>query len=192
LRGDETPEQRASAIRGVLDQSLTQSGKSIFELSGSSPVLLVFLRHAGCSFCREALADLGRARAEIEGGGVRIVLAHMGDAAALEALLPRFGLSGVDRICDPGRDLYAAFGIRRGTTGQLFGPKVLWRGLFRGVLARYGIGSARADSSQMPAIFLVDQSEIVRRFRHRSAADRPDYVSFCSPDGSRSTERPAG
>jgi len=176
-------EEHAAAISGVLDRSLTQSGRSIFELSIDSPVLLVFLRHAGCSFCREALADIGRARMDIESGGIRIVLVHMGDGEGLESLLPRYGLSGADRICDAGQELYAAFGIQRGTPAQLFGPKVLWRGLFGGVLARYGIGAARADSSQMPAIFLLDKAEIVGRFRHRSAADRPDYLDFCSARG---------
>lgn len=174
------PGQRAVAVSKVLDRALTQSGRSIFELSGASPVLLVFLRHAGCSFCREALADLGRSRVAIERSGTRIVLVHMGDAVALEALLPRFGLSGVDRICDPQQELYLAFGLRRGSLGQLFGPKVFWRGLFEGVLVRYGIGAPGADASQMPAVFLVDKSEIVRRFRHRSAADRPDYLNFCA------------
>jgi len=56
----------------------------------------------------------------------------------------------------------------------------LWRALPGGVLLRHGIGPARADASQMPAMFLIDRSAIVRRFRHRTAADRPDYRDFCA------------
>jgi len=41
----------------TLDTAVTQSGERLVELSEMSPVLLVFLRHAGCTFCREALAD---------------------------------------------------------------------------------------------------------------------------------------
>jgi hypothetical protein len=169
----------ALALARTLDRSLTPSGSSIFELSAASPVLLVFLRHAGCSFCRETLSDVGNARGSIESAGTRIVLVHMGDAEALDLLLAKYGLGGVDQVCDPQQELYRAFGIGRGSLWQLFGPKVVWRGLVGGVLARYGIGSPRADSSQMPAVFLVNQAEIVRRFRHRSAADRPDYLSLC-------------
>jgi hypothetical protein len=72
--------------------------------------------------------------------------------------------------------------VKRGSLGQLFGPKVIWRGISEGVLLRHGLGAAVADPTQMPAIFLISSSEIVRRFRHRSAADRPDYVAFCAPE----------
>ena len=170
----------AAAVARTLESCVTQSGKSIVELSSVSPVLLVFLRHAGCAFCREALADIARSRAAIEQGGTRIVLVHMGDIQALQGLLSKHGLSGLDRICDPTQELYGAFGVKRGTTLQLFGPKVLWRGFLAGVLARYGLGRVRADASQMPAIFLIENSAIVRRFRHRSAADRPDYIGLCA------------
>jgi hypothetical protein len=44
----------------------TNYGVTLNELSRISPVLLVFLRHAGCTFCREALADLAARRPEIE------------------------------------------------------------------------------------------------------------------------------
>jgi hypothetical protein len=164
--------------------ALTQSGDKIMDLSAASPVLLVFLRHAGCSFCRETLGDLAHERGVIERAGIRIILVHMGETAALDALLLKYGLADVDRICDGDRNLYRAFGIERGTLRQLFGPKVWWRGLLGGVVARHGIAPAKADSSQMPAIFLVHQASIVRRFRHRSAADRPDYLAFCGGDRS--------
>lgn len=144
-------------------------------------MLLVFLRHAGCSFCRESLADIASVRVPIERSGTRIVLVHMGDIGALEGLLEELRIAELDRISDPDRKLYQAFGLKRGSLLQLMGPKVLWRGLFAGVLARYGIAWALTDSSQMPATFLIHNSAIVRRFRHRSAADRPDYEGLCSP-----------
>ena len=169
----------ALAVAKVLERALTQSGDNIMDLSAASPVLLVFLRHAGCSFCRETLGDLARERGVIERSGTRIVLVHMGETAAFDALLLKYGLSEVDRISDADRDLYRAFGIKRGTLRQLFGLKVLWRGLLGGVVAKHGIAPAKTDSSQMPAIFLVHHASIVRRFRHRSAADRPDYLAFC-------------
>lgn len=170
----------ALALVRLLASSRTQSGRNIFDLSADSRVLLVFLRHAGCSFCREALSDLARVRGSIEEGGTRIVLVHMGDTGRFESLLAKNELSDLDRFCDPDQKLYKAFGVKRGRLSQLFGPKVLWRALSGGVLIRHGIGSASADPAQMPAIFLLSNSAIVRRFRHRSAADRPDYLSFCA------------
>jgi hypothetical protein len=32
----------------------------------------------------------------------------------------------------------------------------------------------------MPGLFLIDESGIVRRFRHQTAADRPDYAGICA------------
>ena len=147
----------------------------------ASPVLLVFLRHAGCTFCREALGDLSRARPPIEAAGARIVLVHMGDAEGIERLVEKYQLSGEERICDPQQTLYAAFGLRRGKAWQLFGPRVWLRGLRAGLLRGHGIGRPAADSAQMPGLFLLDGSGIVRRFRHRSASDRPDYAALCTP-----------
>jgi hypothetical protein len=31
----------------------------------------------------------------------------------------------------------------------------------------------------MPGLFLLDKAAIVRRYRHRSASDRPDYAAIC-------------
>lgn len=171
----------------TLECALTQYGESLVKLSEESPVLLVFLRHAGCTFCREALEDIFRARPAIEGTGIRIVLVHMGDYEAIEKLIEKNDLAGVDRICDPEQKLYAAFGLKRGRLLQLFGPKVLWRGFQAGVLARHGIGAVSADGFQMPGLFLLDKASIARRYRHRSASDRPDYAAICElPAESRS------
>ena len=163
----------------TLERASTQSGEKLVDLSGASPVLLVFLRHAGCTFCREALGDIARARRAIEKTGTRVVLVHMGDAPALETLLDKYGLSGVDRICDGQQELYRAFGLKRGKLRQLFGPKVFWRAFRERVLSRHGIGRLSADGSQMPGLFLLNHGVISRRFRHRSAADRPDYTEIC-------------
>jgi peroxiredoxin len=167
------------AMASLLSRSFTQDGESLAQMA-SSPALLVFLRHAGCTFCREALADIALSRSHIEGLGVRIVLVHMGDTAELEPLLAIHKMLDIDRICDANQELYKAFGLKQGSFTQLFGPKVWWRGFRAGLLAGHGLGKPVADSSQMPGVFLLERGIIARRFRHRSAADRPDYVGFCS------------
>ena len=167
----------SSAVASVLDRCLTQRGERIADLSIASPVLVVFLRHAGCISCREALWDLSRMRTAIEQRGTRIVLVHMGDGKRVERAIDKYKLSLIDRISDSTQELYRAFGLELGRILQLLGPKLLWR-TFAGV-ARYGIGLVSADPSQMPGVFLIEQSTIIRRFRHRTAADRPDYLALC-------------
>lgn len=168
------------AVSRLLERAVTQHEESLATIAASSSALLVFLRHAGCTFCREALADLSASRDEIASQDVRIVLVHMGDIAELELLLAKHDMLDLDRICDPKQELYRAFGLKQGSAAQLFGPKVWWRGFRAGVLAGHGLGKPAADFSQMPGVFFLDKGLIARRFRHRSAADRPDYAAFCA------------
>ncbi|MCY7328303.1 MAG: redoxin domain-containing protein, partial [Saprospiraceae bacterium] len=53
------------------------TGESLATLAAEKPVLLVFLRFLGCSFCREAISDLAKKRKELEARGLRIVFVHM-------------------------------------------------------------------------------------------------------------------
>jgi peroxiredoxin len=169
------------SVAGVLESVTTESGRRFVDIAQESPVLLVFLRHAGCTFCREALADISQSRQEIEGNGTTIVLVHMGDRSAMEHLIAKHGLQSLDRICDSDQTLYATFGLKRGTFSQLFGWKVWWRGFIAGVIKGHGVGKPVADSHQMPGVFFVDKGLIARRFRHSSAADRPEYGAICEP-----------
>ncbi len=174
------PKDDFAKLLAALDSVKTPSGQTLAQFCEQTPVLLVFLRHSGCAFCREALSDLARARSRIESAGTRILLVHMGDAAGMNRMLERFGIVGLARICDPDQRLYRAFGLRRGSLRQLLGPKVWWRAVAGGVVPRYGIAVPSADSFQMPGLFLLYRSSILQSFRHRSAADRPDYLSLLS------------
>lgn len=156
----------------------TNLGMTLDELSRISPVLLVFLRHMGCTFCREALADLAAMRPQIEQEGARLVLVHMSSEATASRFFSRYGLEDVQRISDPERTLYRAFGLPRGRFGDVLGPKVWWRGFQAGVLGGHGVGRLMGDGFQMPGVFLLFHGEILRSYRHQSAADRPDYLAL--------------
>ena len=150
------------------------------------PVLLVLLRHFGCTFCREAAADLARRRADIEAVGSQLVLVHQGDDADAAAFLSTHGLDDLPRVADPQAVLYRSLGLRRGSFRQLFGPRIWWRGLIAGVVRGHGIGRPVGDGFRMPGAFLVVSGRIVHAYRHATAADRPDYVQLagaCAVDG---------
>jgi peroxiredoxin len=165
-------------ILGFSLRTRTSLGVALEDLTRLSPVLLVFLRHWGCTFCREALADLARRRAEIEENGTRLVLVHMGSEEAGRRFFAKHGLDGVASISDPQRALYRAFGLRRGTFGELIGPKVWLRGFQSAVLNRHGLGRLAGDAFQMPGAFLLFHGQVLRSFRHTSASDRPDYLAL--------------
>jgi hypothetical protein len=168
-----SPEIVRMALRRRSNQGVT-----LEEMSALSPVLLVFLRHSGCTFCREALADLAARRKEIEAQGARLTLVHMGSEEHGAKFFARYGLQNVPRVSDPERALYRAFGLPRGSIGDLFGPRVWWRGFQAGILGRHGVGLLNGDGFQMPGVFLLFHGEVLRSYRHLSAADRPDYLAL--------------
>jgi hypothetical protein len=152
----------------------------LHSLSAERPVLLVCLRHLGCAFSREALADLRTQRAAIEASGTRLVVAHLELPSVAEPLLRRYGLGDVLTISDPSARVYTACGLGRGSVGQLVGPRVLWRWLAAALVRGRGAGWTGCDIRQMPGTFLIDRGRITCAFRHRTSADRPDYAALCT------------
>jgi hypothetical protein len=100
-----------------------------------------------------------------------------GEAAAL---FSRYGLGDVSRISDPDPLLYHAFGLQRGRLSQLLSWKVWWRTLIAGIAYRHWAGRLKGDRRQMPGVFLMNNGEVVHEFRHRTAADRPDYTDIAN------------
>ena len=181
LTRDANSSQPSPALTSALKHATTNFGTSLFDLSRESPLLVVFLRHAGCTFCREALADIAAKRATIESQGVRILLVHMGTDAQGQSTFTHFGVADLPRISDPDRTLYRAFDLSRGSLSQLFGPRVLLRGLRAGIIDRHFVGTLQGDGLQMPGAFLIHNGIIQRAFRHADAADRPDYCELAAP-----------
>ncbi|MCO6456680.1 MAG: redoxin domain-containing protein [Pirellulaceae bacterium] len=161
------------------EQALTlprsHRGASLRDLSRQSTVMVVFLRHAGCTFCREALSDLAEQRLDLQRQGVRIAVVHMSPPLQATQLFARYGLDDVHRFSDVDCKLYRAFGLRRGRVGQLASWRVLLRGLFVAFFQGHGIGGLQGDGLQMPGVFLLRDDRIVGSYQHASAADRPDY-----------------
>lgn len=156
------------------------AGRTLLELSRESRLLVLFLRHSGCTFCREALADLRDRRAEIERAGARIVLVHLASDTNARPFFARYTLADVSRVSDPGRTLYRAFALGRGTFAQLFGARAIAGGV-RAMLRGHGVGRPDGDGFQMPGAFLVSDGRIVAGRPHETAAERPDYVGMaCS------------
>ncbi|MCA9128217.1 MAG: redoxin domain-containing protein [Planctomycetales bacterium] len=157
----------------------TNTGVRLDVLSNSAPQLVVFLRHAGCTFCRQALADIAASRQQILATGCGIVFVHLGeeDEQSTE-VFRRYGLDDLPRISDPQCRLYRQFGLDLGGFSQLFGLRVWLHGLIFGVVNGHGIGAVRGNSFQMPGVYLYHCGVVLGGFRHQLASDRPDYVQL--------------
>ena len=154
---------------------------SLSGLSGRRRQLVVFLRHGGCVFCREALHTLAAERQDIESQGTGLVVVQMGTPEQGRKLLNGYGLADVPLVSDPQCRLYRAFGLERGRFGQLFGPSVFARGVVAFCRDRHGIGTLVGDGFQMPGVFLVHEGRVVRSHVHAHAGDVPDYVAMARP-----------
>jgi hypothetical protein len=163
-----------------LDLFETTDGEDLLGLSRRQPVLLVFLRHFGCPFCKDTLDHIAKVHREFERCGTRVVLVYMVEAAEAREHLMAYGLEGLTQISDPESMLYKRFQLRRGRIGQLFGPKALWRAAQLWWGRGYRIGGEVGDSLQMPGVFLLDAGRVTAGFVHESAADRPDYDRLLS------------
>jgi peroxiredoxin len=173
---DAHTQEAADAMRSAQ----TSAGESLAAMSERGPVLVVFLRHLGCTFCREAMADLARVKPELDRAGVRIALVHMSSDDAAKKFASAYGLSDAVRVSDPQKKLYNAFALARGNLEQLFGPRLLMRGFDAGVLGKHGVGTLQGDGLQLGGAFVVQHGRVVRAFRHRDAGDRPDYCSLAA------------
>lgn len=180
----------AETLRNTLAPStweamiVQNSGSSLAQLSDEQPVLLLFLRQFGCSFCREAISDISKRRRRLEAQGVRIVLVHMAqEIETAEKFFRKYKLYPIDHIQDPEKRFYQAFGLGRGTPVQLFGLMNWIRGFQAGVIEGHGFAfqdEGLGDGFQMPGVFVLHKGQVKHSYIHRHAWDRPDYEEIVS------------
>jgi hypothetical protein len=167
-------------MAAVLQEYETETGRSLLALVDESPVLLIFLRHFGCSFCRQTLDDVSKIRELIEAQGIRPVFVHLGSPERAKPYFDYYHLSDIERVSDPEATLYArpVFDLpRKHAFLHLLVPAV-WKAWLQGAVRKYGIGMIKEDADQMPGIFYLRERAIVRAFRYRTIADQPDYLKL--------------
>jgi len=121
-------------------------------------------------FCREGVEDLRRAS---QSEGFPPVLFFF--QATAEKGAEFFGRHWPEAraVADPERHFYEAFGARRGSLGQVLGPRV-WAAGLRAALKGHRIGKPVGDPWVMPALLLMRGDSIVWRHAFRHAGDRPE------------------
>jgi hypothetical protein len=165
----------------------TESGASLLSLAQASSVLLVFLRHFGCSFCRKAISDIAELAPALRERNVRPVFVHLGTPEIAQAHFDYYGIGDVERIHDPDARIYQLqlFGLgREHPARHLINPKVLWSWFIRGDIFRHGIGRIETDAHQMPGVFFLRDAKIARAFRYRNISDQPDYLDLIADPSS--------
>ena len=167
-------------VAGTLASIDTESGANLLELAEASPVLLIFLRHFGCSFCRQAISDVADLRGELNRRGGRPVFVHLGTPERAKPFFDYYGIGDVERVSDPEKQVYRLpiFQLGRSSPWMALIQPSVWVGWLKGALFKHGIGMIKEDGSQMPGVFFLKEAKIVRRFRYKTMADEPDYLKL--------------
>lgn len=162
----------------MLQIMITNHGISVYEHSKKREVLLVFLRHFGCTFCKEALIELSDLRNSEKLKNAELILVHMSTEEIASKYFEKYNLKDVTRISDPECKFYTQFGLSKGTFNQLFGFRSWIRGIEAGIIKGYGFGLQIGDGFQMPGVFLINKGKIITEFKHKYASDKPDYLKM--------------
>ncbi len=171
----------ATSLPAITSRYRSQNDETIAALSADHPVLLVFLRHFGCTFCREAVCEIEKVRPQIEAQGTSLAFVHLSNEERANKFFKPHHFENLPRFADPDGRLYEAFGLVRARWRQYLNPQSIAR-MF-GAWARGNfVGAPDGDVERMPGVFLIYRDEIVKSFRHKLVSDRPDYVSLSALD----------
>lgn len=130
------------------------------------PLAIVLLRHLGCIFCREIVA---RMRQYPEANLLFVAVERAEECAAFRARME----SPHRIVSDPGRALYEAFGLTRGTLMQILTPRSMGRGL-SAMRAGLRQGLPTSDPMQLGGAFVIDRRGCVDwEYRSRDHSDNP-------------------
>lgn len=164
----------------LLSAYTSQNGQTLASLASEPPLFLVFLRHFGCTFCREAVAEIADGRQAIEAKGARLAFVHLGTEEKAKWFFTPYGLVDVPRFGDPEGRLYEAFGLVRAELRQYLNPESIKR-MLGAWLRGYFVGYPAGDVERMPGVFLLQRGEVRKAFRHKLVSDRPDYLALATP-----------
>lgn len=171
-------DERAKIPEAVLVRPVFGVGLSPGTLAGqimSERTLFVFLRHFGCIFCREAIADI-RAAKEADPDYPDVLFFFQGSATEGRAFLRRYWPEA-RAVADPELELYDAFGVGRATLLEALGPQVL-KANRRAKSKGHSSGPRSGDIWRMPGIFAVESLHIVWSHSPSHAADHPDFAGL--------------
>ena len=145
---------------------------------GSRPTLLVFLRHLGCLFCREWLAELERS-ADSDPTFPALLYVHLGTVEQGDAFFSAFA-PDARAVADPNRRLYKALGVPKAQALQLLDPRV-WACGIRATRQGHKPGKPVGDPFVMPGLFLVEHDQVAWKFVPGHMGELPKVAEIPRP-----------
>lgn len=126
----------------------------------SSGLVLVFLRHFGCIFCRQHVAQLRDEYDAFERRGYGVLAIGHGTPARAASFARDLSLP-FPVLGDWEQQAYAAYGLGRASFADLVNPRI-YVAAARATLAGARGGKPDGDVRQLPGTFVIDPSGIVQ------------------------------
>jgi peroxiredoxin len=157
------------AMREIADEVLLDDTGKKVELGTvwrERPTAVVFLRHFGCTFCREHTADIQERYDEIEEAGGGVVAIGMGTPAHAAEFRRMSGIE-FPLLVSPDTSLHRSAGLAHGWGRVLASlPRAITQ------LPKHGAKITGADMSQLAGTFvIVPGGDVVYAHRAKTASD---------------------
>jgi hypothetical protein len=146
------------------------SQENLAEISDKGLLALVFIRHSGCTFCREHLACIAAEKQELRNKNIAVAIVGMSPLDDRRDLAQRYGVDDLLLVSDPERRLYRSIGLKCGSWGKLLGPRQIWHAL-KGSLWRYGLGKVVGNPMQLQGSYLISKRKVIAAHPAQSAEE---------------------
>jgi peroxiredoxin len=133
---------------------------SSFWSAAPNGALVVFMRHFGCIFCREQAKLLRDAYQQFNERGVSIVTVGLGTPEDAEGFASWLKLP-YPVLGHPDPEIHAEWGLGKASAVSMVNPGLVTSG-FRALKTGSIQGKPTGDPKQLPGMFLVDRTGIVR------------------------------
>lgn len=147
-------------------------GNTLGDILADGPTYLCFLRHLGCAFCREMVAEM-RLAAEADTNFPRVLFFYQGSSAQGRAFFAKYW-PGCPAVADLETTFYQGFHLQRGGFKEMFGARV-WAAGIRAFLKGHSVGKPIGDPWLMPGLFLYEDGRMAMVHQFKHAGDHPDF-----------------
>ncbi|MEP6807832.1 MAG: peroxiredoxin-like family protein [Chloroflexota bacterium] len=179
IRHEELPVQAGDAAPDLELPDLSGDPRRLSDFWAHGPMLLIFMRHFGCSCLSERWEGLREELHDYAGAGARVVAICQAEPERARAVATRRGYA-FPMLCDPELTAYQAYGLLEGQPAQILhafpwkaGDEETARTLF--IEPRRGTERAVVDSPwQLPGEFVIgSDGRIALAHRYQYCEDFP-------------------
>jgi peroxiredoxin len=157
-----TPLSTGALAPDVALETIEGEGVRLAQFWRRAPLLLFFVRHVGCVFCREQVRALAQRYEDIRARGAEVIAIIPTDPINAGRFARSMRLP-YPVLCDTPRRAFAAYGLYEATIGDLAQPEVLLRTARQFARGDLPIVNPFSSSlTQLGGVFIIGSDGMVR------------------------------